>query len=81
MYYWNCSLSEYQNAWGPPPPPPQHYAIDNIHRDILLLGILHYNMSFETIAGGFNMVFSDGMVHFLKIEKIFNKSTNTILWL
>ena len=27
------------------------------------------------------MVLSDGMVHFLKIEKFFNKSTKTILWL
>ena len=27
------------------------------------------------------MVLSDGMVHFLKIKKIFNKSTKTILWL
>ena len=27
------------------------------------------------------MVLSDGMVHFLKIENIFNKSTKTILWL
>ena len=24
----------------PPPPPPEHYAIGNIHRDILLLGII-----------------------------------------
>ena len=35
--------------------------------------LLHYNMSIKTIAGGF-----DGMVHFLKIEKNFNKSTNTL---
>ena len=27
------------------------------------------------------MVLSDGKVHFLKIEKNFNKSTKTILWL
>ena len=27
------------------------------------------------------MVLCDGMVHFLKIEKIVNKSTKTILWL
>ena len=27
------------------------------------------------------MVFSDGMVHFLEIEKFFNESTKTILWL
>ena len=37
-------------------------------------------MSFKTIAGGINGA-SDGMAHFLKIEKIFNKSTKTILWL
>ena len=27
------------------------------------------------------MVLSDGIVHILKIEKNFNKSTKTILWL
>ena len=27
------------------------------------------------------MVLADGMVHFLKIEKNFNKSTKSILWL
>ena len=38
--------------------PPEHSAIDNIQRDILLLGIvIHYNMSFKTIAGGFNGAF------------------------
>ena len=45
--------------------------------------LLHYNMSFKTIAGqpvGI-MVLSDGMVHSLKVEKNFNKSTKTILWL
>ena len=42
--------------------------------------LLHYNMSFKTIAGGFN-VLSDGIVPFLKIEKKINKSTKTILWL
>ena len=36
-------------------------------------------MSFNTIAGGFNGAF-DGMVHFLKIEKILNKFTKTVLW-
>ena len=43
--------------------------------------LLHYNMSFKTIADGCLMVLSDGMVHFLEIEKMFNKSTKTILWL
>ena len=40
--------------------------------------LLQYNMSVKTIAVGL-MVLSDGMVHFLKIEKIFNKSTKTTL--
>ena len=50
--------------------------------------LLHYNMSFITIAGGGGglMVLSDGMVHFLKIKKKNNKSTKftgetQILWL
>ena len=38
--------------------------------------LLHYNMSFKTIAMGL-MVLFDGMVHFLKIEKF----CKTILWL
>ena len=38
--------------------PSEHSAIGNIHRDILLLSItIHYNMSFNTIAGGFNGAF------------------------
>ena len=37
--------------------PPEHSAIGNRHRDILLLGITHYNMSFKIIAGGFNGAF------------------------
>ena len=41
--------------------------------------LLHNNMSFKITAGGFNGA-SDGMVHFLKIDKHFNKSTKTILW-
>ena len=38
-------------------PPPKHSAIGNIHRDILLLGIITYNMSFKTIADRFNGAF------------------------
>ena len=38
--------------------PPEHSAIGNIHRDILLLGIITLQyMSFKTIAGGFNGAF------------------------
>ena len=38
--------------------PPEHSAIGNIHRDISLNWVLlHYNMSFKTIAGGFNGAF------------------------
>ena len=47
---------------------------------VIYIGILHYNMSFKQLPVGL-MVLSGGMVHFLKIEKIFNKSTKTILWL
>ena len=53
-----------------------------VHRDILLLGIImYYNMSFKTIAGGFNGAFwwcgplSEDRYNFLY------KSTKTILWL
>ena len=42
----------------PPPPPPQHSAIGNIHSDFCCYWVLlHYNMSFKTIAGGFNGAF------------------------
>ena len=59
--------------------PPEHSAIGDIHRDILLLGIIH-NIHSKQLPVGL-MVLSDGMVHFLKIENNFNKSTKTILWL
>ena len=33
----NCQeITKFQNAWGP----PEHSAIGNIHRDILILGII-----------------------------------------
>ena len=62
--------------------PPEHSAIGNIHRDILLLGIitLFITCHSKQLPVGL-MVLSDGTIHFLKIEKIFNKSTITILWL
>ena len=44
--------------------------------DILLLGIITLQHVIKKNAGGIN-----GMVHFLKIETKFNKSTKTILWL
>ena len=34
-----------------------YFAIGNIHRDILLLGNITFNMSFKTMAGGFNGAF------------------------
>ena len=40
-----------------PPPPPEHYAIGNIHGIFCYWVLLHYNMSFKTIAGGFNGAF------------------------
>ena len=40
------------------PPNTLPLVIINIHRDILLNWVLlHYNMSFKTIAGGFNGAF------------------------
>ena len=47
---------------------PEHSAIGNIHRDILFTYwvLLHYNMSFQTIAGEFN-----GAFHFMKIKIFF----------
>ena len=60
--------------------PPEHSAIGNIHRDILLLGIItlqHTRHSKQLPVC--LMVLSDGMVHFLKIEKKFNKSTQNYL--
>ena len=67
----------------PPPPPPEHSAIGNIHRDILLLGIIYITTCHSKQLPVGLMVLSDGtcMVHFPKIKKIFNKSTKTILWL
>ena len=44
------------------------------------LPLVIYIGRFKTIAVGL-IVLSDGMVHFLKIEKNFNKSTKAILWL
>ena len=35
----------------------EHSAIGNIHRDILLLGIITLQHVFQTIAGGFNGAF------------------------
>ena len=66
----------YQNVWGP----PEHSAIGNIGIFCYQV-LLHYNIchSKQLLVG--LMVLSDGMVHFLKIEKKFNKSTKTILWL
>ena len=51
-------------------------------RDILLLGIITWFTtchSKQLLVG--LMVLSDGIVHFLKIEKNWNKSTKTIFWL
>ena len=54
---------KYQNVRSP----PEHTANGNVHMDILLL---HNNMSFKTIFGGFNDALSDGLVYFLKFTKI-----------
>ena len=51
----NCQeIPKYQNAWGP----PEHSAIGNIHRDILLLGIITLQHVIQNNnAGGFNGTF------------------------
>ena len=53
-----------------------------LHRDILLLGIImRYTTCHSKQLPVGLMVLSDGMVHFLKIEKNVNKSAKSILWL
>ena len=60
---------------------PEHSAIGNIYRDILLLGITCITLQhvIKQLPVGL-MVLSYGMVHFLEIEKRFNKLTKT-MWL
>ena len=68
------SRTKYQNARVPPKTLP----LVIIHGGILLLGIitLQHVMQKQLPVG--LMVLSDGMVHFLKIEKNLNKSTKTM---
>ena len=65
--------------------PPNTLLLVIYNRDILLLGIirgLHYNMSFKTIAVGFNGAFWwYGPLSEDREKNSFNKSTKTILWL
>ena len=51
--------------------PPEHSAIGNIHRDILLFGYYYITTYHSKQLPVGLMVLSDGMVHFLKIEKSF----------
>ena len=55
--------------------PPEHSAIDNIHLGIFCYWVLlHYNTSFETIAGGFN-----GALHcFLMVWSTFWRSRKNL---
>ena len=50
----NCQeITKISKCSGPPPPlPPEHSAIGNIGIFCYWV-LLHYNMSFKTIAGGF----------------------------
>ena len=48
---------------------------------VLLLGVITLQHVIQNNCAVGLMVVSDGMVHFLKIKKIFYKSTKTILWL
>ena len=57
--------------------PPEHFAIGNMHRNILLLVII----TLQHVIQNNVMVLFDVMVHLLKIETNFNKSTKTFLWL
>ena len=67
---------------GVPPPPPEHSAIGNI-QGYFVTGYYYITTchSKQLPVGLEVFSVSDGMVHFLKIEKNFNKSTKTILWL
>ena len=58
-----------QNVWGP----PEHSAIGNVHRAIWLLGIITLQHVIQNNCRWGLMVFSDGMVHFLKIENSFSQ--------
>ena len=61
---------------------PKHSTIGNIHRDILLFGIITLQHVIQNNCRWVLMVLSDGMVHFLKIKK--KKLTNLpklSLWL
>ena len=49
-------------------PPNTLPLVINIHRDILLSGIIKLQHVFKQLPVGL-MMLSDGMVHFLKIEK------------
>ena len=55
--------------------PPNTFPLVLYIRDILLLGII----TLQHVIQNNLMVLSDGMVHFLKIKKFFNKSTKTIV--
>ena len=61
--------------------PPEHSAIGTKHRGILLMGIITLQHVIQKQLPVGLTVLSNGMVYFLKIEKNFNKSTKTILWL
>ena len=57
-------------------PEAEHFAIGNVHCDNLPLGIVASKQLQEGL-----IVFSDNILHFLKIKKKFAEFTKTILWL
>ena len=79
LYESNCQeITKISKMFGGPPNPLPLVVYIGI---FLLLGIitLQHSHSKQLLVG--LMVLSQCMVHFLKIEENFNKSTKTILWL
>ena len=60
--------------------PPKHFAIGNVHSDNLPLGIIALICQLKQLQEGL-IVFSDNILHSLKIKKKFVEFTKTILWL
>ena len=79
LFAQKCSIivkkPKYQNVRGP----PEYSAIGNIIGIFGYWLLWHYNMSFKTIAGGFNGAFWWYGPLSEDREK-FNKCTKTILW-
>ena len=69
-----------RNNWKNVRSPPEHFAIGNVHSDNLPLGIIALICHSKQLQEGL-IVFSDNILHFLKIKKKFVEFTQTVLWL